>query len=601
MHFLNSFFPRELVEGVGWALFHSLWQATIIAAILFAALYFMKSYSANVRYLLSYAALITTLVLVVITGISAGKYAHEKRLLQKEIQTHPEQVVQMISDKLQESPPAKLEISLKNKIRWLKFRAMMQRNFPVIFGLWFLGVLVFLLRMTGGMIYQLRLRKKHVSPFEAFWQEKLTTLKSKMGIRKKVLAVQSTLVQIPMLTGYLKPLLIFPVTFFTGLNAEELEAVIAHELAHIKRHDYLLNIIQSVIETLFFYHPAVWLISRAIREEREHSCDDLAVELTGDKLNYIRALATSQEMIINKYPQYAVALSSKKGSLLQRVNRIKNHKTMKKNVNEGFFAAAIIFISLILVSFTFDGQGMKTYLSSRSENQNTPKTSSITKRSAKEKHVRISFVKKEKVDSVNAELQETAEKLNNLTPEMEQLMELAYTVNDSVLSRQIAESINCAMKQVDMKMIMQKVDSAISGIDMNRVINQAMETAKVNVETNVNVDEITRSALEAAQQALNNIDINAIVNESLEASKAALENVDIQAIMKEALEESKAEMQRQECLSKEQIEKMHEAQKKAQEALKLDMEARDQSEEAKSQSDEAKLKSMEDKLEELEK
>ena len=116
-------------------------------------------------------------------------------------------------------------------------------------------------------------------------------LSRRLHITRAITLFESTLVDVPTVIGFVKPVILLPASVLGGLTPQQLEAILAHELAHIRRHDYIVNLLQSLLETLLFYHPAVWWLSRRIRIEREHCCDDLAVSLCGDPLVYARALA----------------------------------------------------------------------------------------------------------------------------------------------------------------------------------------------------------------------------------------------------------------------------------------------------------------------
>src|SRR6185295_3081242 len=147
----------------------------------------------------------------------------------------------------------------------------------------------------------------------------LSRTAQRLGVRQAVAILQSTLVDVPAVVVVVRPLVLVPASALTGLSTRELEAVLAHELAHIRRHDYLVNLLQTTIETLFFYHPAVWWVSAQARQEREHCCDDLAVAACGDVLTYARAL-TALEHLRGCEVQLAVAASG--GSLLVRIQRL---------------------------------------------------------------------------------------------------------------------------------------------------------------------------------------------------------------------------------------------------------------------------------------
>src|SRR6185295_8555391 len=127
-------------------------------------------------------------------------------------------------------------------------------------------------------------------PAEMAWEESFAALAERLAITRPVRLAVSTLAQVPAVVGWLKPIVLVPAGVFAGMTAEQIEALLAHELAHVRRYDYLVNLVQTAAETLFFYHPAVWWVSRQIRTERENCCDDLAVEVSGNTLAYVQAL-----------------------------------------------------------------------------------------------------------------------------------------------------------------------------------------------------------------------------------------------------------------------------------------------------------------------
>src|SRR6185437_8842371 len=151
------------------------------------------------------------------------------------------------------------------------------------------------------------------------WQETLKKLGHQIGVSRPVRLVVSALVDSPMTAGWLRPMVFVPVGALAGLPAAQVEALLFHELAHIRRHDYLVNIWQSVAESLLFYHPAVWWVSGHIRAEREMCCDDLAVSITGDALTYARALA---ELEAYRPAVAGAAMAANGGSLAGRIARL---------------------------------------------------------------------------------------------------------------------------------------------------------------------------------------------------------------------------------------------------------------------------------------
>ena len=167
---------------------------------------------------------------------------------------------------------------------------------PATVLVWFAGVAVFAFRPLASWYTVRRLRKVGVSPVNAAIRDLLDRTAKKLRLARAVAVLQSTLVKTPVVVGFFRPLILLPLCVVTGLPESQLELILAHELAHIRRNDYLVNLLQALVETLFFYHPAVWWLSRQIRHERENCCDDVAVSLCGNRADYGRALLAIEEM-----------------------------------------------------------------------------------------------------------------------------------------------------------------------------------------------------------------------------------------------------------------------------------------------------------------
>ncbi len=191
-----------------------------------------------------------------------------------------------------------------------------QRILPVMVALWGAGVLAFSVRLLAGWRFTARLRAtSHPVPPE--WQERLERIARRIGSsRFRARLAVSSLVNVPTVVGWLRPLILVPLESLMGMPVEQLTALLAHELAHIRRHDYLVSVLQSVAEAVLFYHPAVWWISGQIRVEREFCCDDLAVVAGDDVLTYARALATLESTRVSRLP------AANGGSLPHRIRRL---------------------------------------------------------------------------------------------------------------------------------------------------------------------------------------------------------------------------------------------------------------------------------------
>jgi hypothetical protein len=168
-----------------------------------------------------------------------------------------------------------------------------------------------------------------------------------MGIRRSVRVVQSTVVQVPTTLGWIRPVVLLPVGCLTRFSTGQWEAIIAHELAHIRRHDYLVNLVQSALEAFLFYHPAVWWISSQIRLERENCCDDLAVRASGDPLGYAKALT---ELEVWRGSVSALALSATGGPLLTRIRRLLGEPPATRGASVAVMLLLVLLASSLGIS-----------------------------------------------------------------------------------------------------------------------------------------------------------------------------------------------------------------------------------------------------------
>ena len=287
-----------LVARLAWTLIHFLWQGALIALVLHLVLAGLRQRSPNLRYVVRCAALGLMALAPVVTFVALGEDA-------------PRAVAVPGSAFLsaEEAPTGSWG-------SWFASGDLL----PWVVLLWSLGAAVCSLRLAGGCWQVWRLRRRATGvDLAPRWQRRFERIAHEFGVRARARVVECAAVSVPTVIGWVKPVVFLPARIFTGLSDEQIEALIAHELAHVSRHDYLVNLVQSVLEALLFYHPAVWWISRGIRIEREYCCDDLAVAATHDGLSYAHAL-TALESWRSKQPQMGV--STLGGSLMQRIQRL---------------------------------------------------------------------------------------------------------------------------------------------------------------------------------------------------------------------------------------------------------------------------------------
>ncbi len=187
---------------------------------------------------------------------------------------------------------------------------------------WIAGVFLFYLRGMMGWLASRRLRLTGVCCAPEEWRDRMDRLQTQLRLSKRVTLLESSLAEVPVVVGYLRPVILMPVGFLTGMAASQVEAILLHELAHIRRYDALVNLLQVFVEGLLFYHPAVWWISGSMRAERENCCDDVVVSVTQNAHEYAKAL----EVLEQRRTSPAMAMAASGGSLLNRIHRLLGHR-----------------------------------------------------------------------------------------------------------------------------------------------------------------------------------------------------------------------------------------------------------------------------------
>lgn len=231
------------------------------------------------------------------------------------------------------------------------FTARLQKQLPWIVAAW-LGIVCLLsLRLLLGYGRVRRIRRLSCESLGVSWTEKLVDLANQLRVSRPVRLCQSALVEVPTVIGWLRPVILFPASALAGLSPAQLEAILAHELAHVRRHDYLVNLLQNLIETLLFYHPAVWWVSRQLSQERELCCDDLTVLVCGDRMVYATALAMLEE---SRCAAGGLALAATGGSLLGRIRRLAGLPTQSDR--SGWWLAGTVAL-LLVGAFLFVSRG----------------------------------------------------------------------------------------------------------------------------------------------------------------------------------------------------------------------------------------------------
>jgi beta-lactamase regulating signal transducer with metallopeptidase domain len=324
----------NLTNALGWTLLHFIWQGILVALALSGALALLRRARPHVRYAVNCGALVVMFGCALATFLTlavAGTAYH---------------------------PPAAASwpLAIANEVRSVAGAASPSATLadylPALVWGWSAGVLLLTLRSIGGWTMAERFARRQTKPAGEFWSDRFAALAGRLPIARPVRLAVSTLAQVPAVVGWIRPVVLLPASVLTGLTAEQIEALLVHELAHVRRHDYLVNLLQTALETLFFYHPAIWWVNRNIRAEREDCCDDVAVQLCGNTLSYVRAL-TELEQIRLRSPRFAMAADG--GSLLRRVERLLRPSHTRQTPPSAWLAGVGVLACLLVAGFAANG------------------------------------------------------------------------------------------------------------------------------------------------------------------------------------------------------------------------------------------------------
>ncbi len=335
------------MQVLGWAIVHSLWQEALAAAGLAALLAIVPAQAARIRYALGVAALALMLALPVATGVELRRESPRAAGLQSAASgVVPALAGPLASGSGAEGTPgvgrsAASAVAASPLVT--RVRSALQPALPWVVVLWLGGVLVLSLRLASGWVTARRLATVGTRPAPQARVAALARLAARLRVTRPVRVLESAVVQVPAVIGWLRPVILLPASALTGLTPLQLDALLAHELAHVRRHDYLVNLLQTAIETLLFYHPAVWWVSRRVREEREHCCDDLAVAACGDAHFYATALLGMERLRVDA-PAFALAAGG--GSLMGRIRRLV--APPEAEIFPRWIAGVVVVVTLVL-------------------------------------------------------------------------------------------------------------------------------------------------------------------------------------------------------------------------------------------------------------
>jgi len=567
MNFLNSVISENLINAIGWTIIHSLWQGAAAALGCAAVMFFLPKFGARTRHLVGVMTLMLVLVMSTITFVSIYQPGMAGITAAEANGSHL-----LLTDAAKIQGDATLAGFFKNYFN---------RHLPLLVTVWMLGVLVLVLRLAGGYLYNQRLKLHRNQPLTDPWQNRLETFCRQTRIGKPISLVESALVKIPMTIGHFKPVILFPLGLVTGLPRDQVEALLAHELAHILRKDYLVNILQSFVDILFFYHPGVRWISSQVRAEREHCCDDIAVSISGNSLNVARALTNIQGYDLRTpYPAMAAAnkgLGSR--GLLARIKRLVNPPVKGPGFAGGTIGAVILVVGLLVLMVSTNAAAA---LSRDMVNDKSPAVESVQpvdQEQEKDKEKELQKKEQERItkleSTLKAEKMELEKQLKELDPGEKE--------KSKILEKKVQE---LELKFQELETLKREQRSRIR--EQERVIRKEVREHERTIREEVRERErAVREAVREKEREMREQEADMRVEEA-EMRK-----------QEEKLRLQEAEMQKQQETLKskqEELMRVQETEMRKQEAKMREQEAQLRKQEAKLRAKEAELREIEKEM-----
>lgn len=368
----TSYLSEEFINAAGMAIFHSAWQFTLIALVMTFLLKYYQNGKANVRYIISLSSLLLS---ILIFGATFLFYYLEKNGTTSLV---------ILSSHGHFETRNLVPSAWQTTITWLELH---QKAIVIT---WLLGIGIFSLRLLGSWLYIEFLIKSKLPIVSLVQSNLISNLKAHFGIKQEINISESQHIQSPMLVGWLKTVILFPIGVINQLESEEIEAILAHELAHLVRKDIWINVAQTMIEALLYYHPAIWWISTNIRVERENCCDELAISYTGDHIKYAKTLVKMQELSLSN-PALAMNFSKKNSFFANRIKRILKMTQTRNFLKEKIITSVILVLMVMFFTKELSGIDNKSKNGLANNSQNKELMAELTQDSfpARKESIRI--------------------------------------------------------------------------------------------------------------------------------------------------------------------------------------------------------------------
>lgn len=525
---MNGFIDlhHPMLQALGMAILHSFWQGALIYFLVKVISSFVPEYKSGTRYSMAYGALSILFFSFLFSFFTEWQVASGA--------AQASSVTQLTST-LQHNSTASV-LAAWNRIFSFKYIHLFQSYMPLIAVLYAAGVLLLCAKMLWNIVQVQYLRKQVMLP-DSLLQQRFLQLKDQAGVNGNVLLRFSEKVNVPVMFGYLKPVILLPISLVSRLDIQQLETILLHELAHIKRNDYFWNLLQMVMETLMFFNPAAWFLSRMIRLEREHRCDDYVLKITKTPLPYAHALLLLEENRMSVAGTVMAATGQNKTSLLNRIKRMTDMKQENRNSQRTLATVSILILITAMICFaTAFGQ----------EKKQEAKPKVITKSYGKKTITVIDDDGNKKTyQKVYGDTTGLVEAMKAVPMAMEMADEALSKIDLKEINKTVALSMahaSKALKEIDWDDIQAKVDDAMKEAHKSM---KDIEWDKINAEVNAEMADAKKEMAQAMKQArmkMKDVDweeIHKAVDEAKEEMKKA--NIEMKKSMEEAKESVKEE------------------------------------------------------------
>lgn len=320
----------NMIQALGWSILHSIWLGAVCYIIINIIKLINPKQSAAARYNTAFFLQVSIFLGFMISFLF---YYSKYKAMENLYQATPPEMIPAIN--FQERSPFSLE-----------------RMFPYLVAAYLIGFIIQVLILCNSYLKLRQLKYTGLDSIPKEWNLLFNKSKESLQISKRVSIFLSKHISVPLTVGFLKPFVLFPIAFVNNLNTTQVEAIILHELAHIKRQDYLFNLLKVVMETILFFNPFVWALSKMIEKERENACDDMVLKQISTPIHYAKALVELEELRMKNTPALSMAATGNKNHLFQRIKRITNMETNHRNVKQqllAVLASSVAMISLALL------------------------------------------------------------------------------------------------------------------------------------------------------------------------------------------------------------------------------------------------------------